>query len=55
LSETKAKNRKKKFPMVASILALFEDYNISPASYHGGKLDGVDCREVLGWASELFP
>jgi len=55
LSKTKVKKRKIELPTVASIEALFEDYNISPASYHGGKLNGVDCREVLGRASELFP
>jgi hypothetical protein len=35
---------------VASIEVLFEEYNITPAAYHGGKLNGVDCREVMGKA-----
>jgi hypothetical protein len=52
----KLRQKKGKFdtPTVASIESLFEDYNICPASYYGGKLNGVDCREVLGRASELF-
>jgi hypothetical protein len=37
-------------PTVASIEVLFEEYNITPAAYHGGKLNGVDCREVIGKA-----
>jgi hypothetical protein len=54
LSKIKAKKGKIDTPTVASIESLFEDYNICPASYYGGKLNGVDCREVLGRASELF-
>jgi len=33
---------------------LFEKYEIKPAAYHGGKLNGVDCREVMAQAGKLF-
>jgi hypothetical protein len=54
LSKIRANKTKLEVPTVASIEVLFEEYNISPAAYHGGKLNGVDCREVMGKASELF-
>ncbi len=33
---------------------IFSDYVISPAKYHGGKLNGVDCHEVMSQAKSLF-
>ncbi len=39
---------------MATIENIFLDYEISPAKYHGGKLNGVDCREVILKAKELF-
>ena len=42
------------FPVVAMIENLFERYEIKPAAYHGGKLNGVDCREVMKQASNLY-
>jgi hypothetical protein len=30
------------------------NYSISPAAYHGEKLNGVDCREVMAKAASLF-
>jgi hypothetical protein len=33
---------------------IFLKYSISPAAYHGGKLNGVDCQEVMKQAKPLF-
>jgi hypothetical protein len=41
-------------PMVTSIENIFLKYSISPAAYHGGKLNGVDCKEVMALASPLL-
>ncbi len=41
-------------PTVASIENMFLNYSISPAAFHGGKLNGVDCRGVMALASTLF-
>ncbi len=41
-------------PTVAGIENIFLNYSISPAAYHGGKLNGVDCREVMAKAAPLF-
>ncbi len=30
-------------------------HNISAAAYHGGKLTGVDCRELIHLAKQIFP
>ena len=30
-------------------------YEIPPARYHGGKLNGVDCRGVMSKAKVIFP
>jgi len=29
-------------------------HNISAAAYHGGKLNGVDCRELIQFAKPIF-
>jgi len=42
-------------PVSASIENLLNDYNISAAAYHGGKLNGVDCRELIGITKDIFP
>jgi RNA processing factor Prp31 len=39
---------------VATIENIFLTYEISPAKYHGGKLNGVDYREVMYKAKDLF-
>jgi hypothetical protein len=41
-------------PTVATMENIFLQYEISPAKYHGGKLNGVDCREVMTKAKVLF-
>jgi hypothetical protein len=42
------------FPVVAMIENLFERYEIKPAAFQGGKLNGLDCREVMKQASNLY-
>jgi len=41
-------------PTVAAIENIFLEFDISPAKYHGGKLNGVDCRESMMKAKSLF-
>jgi hypothetical protein len=33
---------------------IFLEYEISPAKYHGGKLNGVDCHDVISEANSLI-
>ena len=54
LKEIQQKKTKSDSPTVATIENIFIDYEISPAKYHGGKLNGVDCREVMLKAKSLF-
>jgi hypothetical protein len=41
-------------PTVVVMENLLPEYDITPAKYHGGKLNGVDCREVMSHAKILF-
>jgi hypothetical protein len=41
ITEKKSKIEK---PIHAELEFLLSEYNISAAAYHGGKLNGVDCR-----------
>jgi hypothetical protein len=34
--------------------SLLEQYGITPAKYYGGKLNGVDCHEVMSHAKNLL-
>ncbi len=43
LKEIQQKKTKLDTPTVATIDNILLDYDISPAKYHGGKLNGVDC------------
>ena len=54
LKEIRQKKTKSDTPMVATIENIFLTYEISPTKYHGGKLNGVDCREVMYKAKDLF-
>ncbi len=54
LKKIQSGKKKVDFPVVATIENLFEKYEIKPAAYHGGKLNGVDCREVMAQACKLF-
>ena len=42
-------------PVSAEIENILIQYNISAAAYHGGKLNGVDCRRLIIKAKEIFP
>jgi hypothetical protein len=54
LKEIQQKKTKSDTPTVATIENIFLTYEISPAKYHGGKLNGVDCCEVMYKAKDLF-
>jgi hypothetical protein len=54
LKKIQSEKKKVDFSVVAMIQNLFERYEIKPAAYHGGKLNGVDCREVMKQASNLY-
>ena len=41
-------------PSHVEIELLLSEYNISSAAYHGGKLNGVDCRRFMHYASTIF-
>jgi adenylosuccinate lyase len=43
LKEATAKKQKIEKPIHVEIELLLNEYNISAAAYHGGKLNGVDC------------
>ena len=34
--------------------SILSNYEICPARYHGGKLNGVDCREFMSKAKAIF-
>jgi len=34
-------------PVSAEIESILLQYNISAAAYHGGRLNGIDCRELI--------
>ena len=48
------KKKKLETPVLAEIENILKKRNISAAAYHGGKLNGVDCRELLTIAMDLF-
>jgi len=54
LKAIQQKKDKSDTPTVATMENIFLQYEISPAKYHGGKLNGVDCREVMTKAKVLF-
>jgi hypothetical protein len=52
LLKTKKKND---LPVSAELENILNSYNITAASYHGGKLNGVDCRKLIRLTKEIFP
>jgi hypothetical protein len=54
LKEVRAKKKKIETPFLAEIENILLQHNICAAAYHGGKLNGVDCREFLQLATVLF-
>jgi hypothetical protein len=54
LKEDQAKKTKIDRPTTATMENILSNYEICPARYHGGKLNGVDCRELMSKAKEIF-
>jgi hypothetical protein len=54
LQKIQSEKTKMDDPTITEIENLLSDYGITPAKYHGGKLNGVDCREVMSQAKTLF-
>ncbi len=54
LTKIQAENMKMDVPTIAEIENLQPEYGITLAKYHGGKLNGVDCCEVMPPANTLF-
>jgi hypothetical protein len=50
----RAKKKKMDMPIYSHVENILKDYNISAAAYHGGKLNGVDCREFIRLAKSHF-
>jgi hypothetical protein len=40
--------------MLSHVEIILKDHNISAAAYHGGKLNGVDCCELIWLAKPIF-
>jgi hypothetical protein len=40
-------DKKNDLPVAEGIENILLQYNISAAAYHGGKLNGVDCQELI--------
>jgi len=41
-------------PVLIDLENILKEKNISAAAYHGGKLNGVDCREILSISNTIF-
>jgi hypothetical protein len=54
LKNLQAQKKKIDLPVLAEIEKILLQYNISAAAYHGGKLNGVDCRELIGLSNQIF-
>jgi len=51
---TRAKKKKVDLPIFSHVENILKEHNISSAAYHGGKLNGVDCRELIRLAKHIF-
>jgi hypothetical protein len=54
LKNLQAQKKKIDLPVSAEIENILLQYNISAAAYHGGKLNGVDCRELIRLSNQIF-
>jgi len=54
LKSVREKKKKIDMPLFSQIENLLKEYNISAAAYHSGKLNGVDCHELIQLAKPLF-
>ncbi len=52
--EVRAKKKKLETPLLSEIQNTLLEHNISAAAYHGGKLNGVDCHELIQLEKVLF-
>ncbi len=50
--EVRAKKKKIETPLLSEIENTLLEHNISAAAYHGGKLNGVDCHELIQLAKK---
>ena len=50
----RGKKKKTDMPIFSHIENILKEFNISAAAYHGGKLNGVDCREFIRLAKPIF-
>jgi hypothetical protein len=41
-------------PVFSDIENILREYGITAAAYHGGKLNGVDCHELLSLEKTIF-
>jgi hypothetical protein len=55
LKKMRGKKSKCDKSITTDIETLLIEHNITAASYHGGKLHEVDCREVIHLSKDLFP
>jgi seryl-tRNA synthetase len=54
LKDIQSKKSKIDTPIIATMENIFLTFEISPAKYHGGKLNGVDCQKVMSCAKDFF-
>ena len=52
--EVRKKKKKIDTPILSHLENILRKRNICAVAYHGGKLNGVDCRELMTVANELF-
>jgi hypothetical protein len=54
LKEVRKKKKKLDNPILAELENVLNKRNICAAAYHGGKLNGVDCRELISIAEDVY-
>jgi hypothetical protein len=47
LKKNQTEKKKIDLPVSVEVKNILLRYNISAAAYHGGRLNGVDCRELI--------
>jgi hypothetical protein len=52
--DVRVKKKKAETPILAELENILIEHNINVAAYHGGKLNGVDCREFAQLSDLLF-
>jgi hypothetical protein len=54
LKAIREKKRKVDMPVFSDIKNILLEYDITAAAYHGRKLNGIDCHELLNLAKPIF-